>query len=234
MNTRIPTLLPKISDPQNEWMPKRKKYPTFETYAKRFDPDRKYPPICYRKNGTPRTPTSTCHRPCRPAHFTREASKYSPWMLALKRFNAGRNTWCVPKENTSGYTECMKWKKEFQREARQKRAALRAAAAEDERFDNLTLRQVQDEWRAAERARNQSSVAESSAMGARGPLGLTAENERQLRSVRLANQRAAEKQKKEREEKERQEMEAYYKKYPKQRPRPKKGGGTFDKKGNPY
>ena len=189
---------------------------------------------CYNKRGKMRPDERSCHKPCRPAHFTREASKTSPWMLALKKFNAGRNTWCVPKENTSGYTQCMQWKKEFQREARRKRAAEAAAAAEDERFDNLTLRQVQDEWRAAqeaERARNQSSVAESSAMGARGPLGLTAADEAHLRSVRLANQRAAEKI---REEKERQEMEAYYRKYPNQRPNPKKNRGLYDKKGNSY
>ena len=231
MNTRIPTLLPKISDPQNEWMPKRKKYPTFETYAKRFDPDRKYPPICYRRNGTPRTPNSTCHRPCRPAHFKREASKYSPWMLALKRFNAGRNTWCVPKENTFGYTECMKWKKEFQREARQKRAAFDAEMD----LNNLPVKEYLAlvEARNAP-ARNESSVAESSAMGARGPLGLTAADERQLRSTRLANQRAAEKIRQEREAKELEEMEAYYRKYPKQRPIPKKNRGIYDKKGNPY
>ncbi len=230
MNTRIPTLLPKISDPQNEWMPKRKKYPTFETYAKRFDPDRKYPPICYRRNGTPRTPNSTCHRPCRPAHFTREASKYSPWMLALKKFNVGNNTWCVPKAPSPGYTQCMKWKKEFQREARQKRVAFYAG----EDLNNLPAREYLALMEARNApARNESSVAESSAMG-RGPLGLTAADQAHLRSVRLANKRAAEQAQKEREEKERQEMEAYYRKHPKQRPRPKKGGGTYDKKGNPY
>ena len=189
---------------------------------------------CYNKRGKMRPAPLHCHKPCRPAHFTREASKTSPWMLALRRFNRGNNTWCVPKKPSPGYTECMKWKKEFQREARQKRAAEAAAAAEDERFDNLTLRQVQDEWRAAERARNESSVAESSAMGARGPLGLTAADEAHLKSIRLANQRAADKIRQEREEKERQEMEAYYRRYPKQRPNPKKNRGLYDKKGNPY
>jgi hypothetical protein len=232
MSTRIPTLLPKISDPQNEWMPKRKNYPTFETYAKRFDPDRTYPPVCYRRNGTPRTPNSTCHRPCRPAHFTREASKYSPWMLALKKFNRSKTVWCVPKDGSPGYTECMKYKREFQREARKKRAAFDAEMD----LNNLPAKEYLALMEARNApARNQSSVAESSAMGARGPLGLTEGQERQLRSTRLTNQRNAEREAQAREAKRLAEQEAYYAKYPNQRPKPRtKGGALYDKRGNPY
>lgn len=108
-----------------------------EAWEKRSDPDRKYPPVCYKQNGEPRTGKymEVCHRPCRPAHFKNEASKRSPWMLALKKFNAQNTTWCVPKKNSRGYTECMKFKKEFQRAAG---PTKKAAEAEEKGVTEMT------------------------------------------------------------------------------------------------
>jgi hypothetical protein len=115
-----------------------------EAWEKRSDPDRKYPPVCYKQNGEPRTGKymEVCHRPCRPAHFKNEASKRSPWMLALKKFNAQNTTWCVPKKNSRGYTECMKYKKEFQRAAGPTQKQRKKADDDtEEGIDGMTMAQ---------------------------------------------------------------------------------------------
>jgi hypothetical protein len=90
---------------------------TAKAWAKRSNSERTYPPVCYTPGGKPRTGKymEVCHRPCRPAHFKRPASKISPWMLALKKWNQSNTSWCVPKKPSPGYTLCVKYKNEIQR-----------------------------------------------------------------------------------------------------------------------
>ncbi len=90
---------------------------TAKAWERRSKPERTYPPVCYTEGGKRRTGKymEVCHRPCRPAHFKRPASKISPWMLALKQWNRGNSSWCVPKNPSAGYTLCLKYKNEIQR-----------------------------------------------------------------------------------------------------------------------
>ncbi len=57
------------------------------------------PKACYNRSGIIRPPDLHCHKPCRPGVSTAKinAGKKSAWIRALREYNRGNATWCVPK-----------------------------------------------------------------------------------------------------------------------------------------
>ena len=101
--------------------------------------DRWGPKACYNRSGKIRPPDLHCHKPCRPGVSTAkiDAGKKSAWIRALREYNRGNATWCVPKGPETvnghvfvspGYNEVMDIKARIQKEdartARQERLRL--------------------------------------------------------------------------------------------------------------
>lgn len=61
---------------------------------------RTYPPVCYNKWGRERPNAGVCHKPCRRAYKSRPAASNGPWIEALRQYNKGGPTWCIPKGKT--------------------------------------------------------------------------------------------------------------------------------------
>jgi hypothetical protein len=143
-------------------------------------------------------------------------------MLALKKFNAQNTTWCVPKKNSRGYAECMKYKKAFQQAAG---PTKKAAEAEEKGITEMTNAQYDRYVRsltprapyvpsyqapterelvsvnysnrmAARRAESATIFAETSAQGAARP-DIPLRPAAQARAQVAANKVAEEKKKKE-------------------------------------
>jgi hypothetical protein len=78
---------------------------------------------CYNKSGNMRPAPLHCHKPCRP-HLTnakKRAGANTAWMAALREFNQGNVTWCIPKRGTGAipllpYRKVMAIKKRIENE----------------------------------------------------------------------------------------------------------------------
>jgi hypothetical protein len=66
---------------------------------------RTYPPVCYNKWGRERPNKGVCHKPCRRAYKPRPAASNGPWIEALRRYNKGGPTWCIPKGKTTEFAK---------------------------------------------------------------------------------------------------------------------------------